>query len=537
MSRIDAFEFGTDGILAELLNDYVTAMRERWSLPNLRFETMKNVPADALIAAPLTRGAFANLRLHSPTMGHIGWRNVAARAAGALAVVGGTAGGGLIGSGIEAKAVATPVADIRQTLGFYPGFGNDETLRALEQELGFNVTTVVQFGARTSPDDFTGSIIGQLGRLSDWIAERNPLYSVAIPLAFGEADARSEAGRHEVTANLQRAAAGEHDGIYQAAAVRLLDAGLEDAVLRIGHEFDADWYPWSAQPSCEAYVMAFRHVVDVFRQVSPAFRIEWTGGLRRFAEFAECAYPGDQYVNFVGMTVFDKGGPIAEFSRETGTWRNPEATFASQFLPRLQFHQRLRLRPRQARDLSRVGPGCQGRRRLRRRQPDVHPLDGGVAALAPRDRPRLAGLPLVLHRPGELRRPPSRAVQAGLLRGVRRGGLIPSRDAGRELAQIGVDVDVEAVQHGVGHGHAVFVDLGPPVGDQGTPVATDHRRAPLAGRSSRRDRRYGEMPFHRPDVWQVESHGDATEFRDPVQQKILVANADPRRSCRLRRAA
>jgi branched-chain amino acid aminotransferase len=45
VSRIDAFEFGTDGILAELLDDYMTAMRERWSLPNLRFEWMRNVLA------------------------------------------------------------------------------------------------------------------------------------------------------------------------------------------------------------------------------------------------------------------------------------------------------------------------------------------------------------------------------------------------------------------------------------------------------------------------------------------------------------
>jgi Glycosyl hydrolase family 26 len=271
-------------------------------------------------------------------MGHTRLRNVATRAAAVVIVGGMAAAGGLVGSGIEAGAATAPVADIRQTLGFYPGFGNADELRSLEQELGFNVSVVVQFGDRSSPDGFSGSVIGQLGRLSGWIAERNPLYSVAIPLAFGQADARSDAGRLEVTANLQRTAAGEYDEVYQAAAYRLVDAGLEDAVLRIGHEFDAVWYPWSAQASCEGYAAAFRHVVDVVRQVSPAFRIEWTGGLRRFAESAECAYPGDEYVDIVGMTVFDKGGPIAEFSRETGTWRNPEATWASQFVPRLQFH-------------------------------------------------------------------------------------------------------------------------------------------------------------------------------------------------------
>ncbi len=271
-------------------------------------------------------------------MRHMIRRNVTVGITAVLAMVGGltTAAGGVS----NASAGASPAADIRQTLGVYPGWGEVETLQAMEDALGYELNTVVQFGGRETPEDFQGSVNGALGGLTSWISARaNPLYSVSIPLAFGDADARSEEGIAQVAVNLQQAAGGAFDAYFLAAAESLVAAGVPDAVLRIGHEFDAEWYPWSAHASCEGYANAFRHVVDVFRSVSPTFRIEWTTGMRQFDEYADCAYPGDDYVDIIGMTVFDKGGPMRYFSPSTGTWNDPALVWAEEYLPRIQFHQ------------------------------------------------------------------------------------------------------------------------------------------------------------------------------------------------------
>ena len=45
----------------------------------------------------------------------------------------------------------------------------------------------------------------------------------------------------------------------------------------------------------------------------------------------------------MGMTVFDKGGPMANFSAETGTWRDPVAVWEQEFLPNLQHHREFAL--------------------------------------------------------------------------------------------------------------------------------------------------------------------------------------------------
>ncbi len=227
---------------------------------------------------------------------------------------------------------------IRRTLGVYPGRANSEMLRSLERELGFDLGVIVQFGGRSSPGDLTGSINGQLARLSNWIIERNPAYSVTIPLAFGYADAKSEEGRGQVVDNLDRTVAGEHDRAYVRVAELLVGAGLGDAVLRLGHEFDGNWFPWSARPSCESFINAFQHVADIFVAVSPSFRIEWSGTLRYFPAWGECAYPGDDYVDILGLDVYDRGGPMSAFSPSDQTWIDPARVWSEQFLPLLELH-------------------------------------------------------------------------------------------------------------------------------------------------------------------------------------------------------
>jgi hypothetical protein len=217
------------------------------------------------------------------------------------------------------QTVPVEAVPIDETLGAYPGFGDPSVLRDLEDTLGTRLGAVVQFGDQRSADEMLFSIQGALTGLAEWTEEREAIYSVTIPLGFGDADARSVEGSVRVVDNLRQSAAGAHDEQYRTVARRLIGRGVSDAVLRLGHEPDGDWYPWSAQSSCEDYVAAFRHVAELFREESAEFRIEWTGTLRYFDEFGPCAYPGDDVVDIMGLDVYDRGGPMSSPGRRDGS--------------------------------------------------------------------------------------------------------------------------------------------------------------------------------------------------------------------------
>lgn len=209
-------------------------------------------------------------------------------------------------------------------------------MRSLEATLRAALGAVVQFGDRRDPEVMVSSVGGAVDGLIGWIDERAATFSVTVPLAFGDAEADTEEGRAAIQANLAETASGAHDDRYRDVARVLVGAGLGDAVLRLGHEFDGDWFPWSAIATCQGYIDAYRHVAEVMREESPDFRLDWTGGLRHFDEWGSCAYPGDDVVDVVGLDVYDQGGPMSAFGGSG--WVDPVAVWNEQFVPRLQGH-------------------------------------------------------------------------------------------------------------------------------------------------------------------------------------------------------
>lgn len=255
-----------------------------------------------------------------------------ARVAIALAL--GTTG---LAAGAPPAHTATADDPVIRTFGVYPGRSEAE-LRSFEEAIGYPIDVIVQFGGAEGPHDLTGSIWGQMQRWAERLGHRDPLYSVTIPLAFGHADAESAAGRQRIAADLEATAAGASDVAYGTVADYLIGAGLGDAVLRLGHEFDGGWMPWSARATCDGYVAAYRHVAELMRARSADFRFEWAGTVRHLADWADCAYPGDDVVDIVGLSVYDQGGPMRHFSVSDGTWNDPDLVWAQQFVPGLEFH-------------------------------------------------------------------------------------------------------------------------------------------------------------------------------------------------------
>ena len=81
-------------------------------------------------------------------------------------------------------------------------------------------------------------------------------------------------------------------------------------------------------------MQAYRHVHDVFRAVSSRFRFDWNG-TRNLLKGQIGAYPGDAYVDIIGLDVYDKGLPVA-WSSTTKSWADPAAAW-NWILPHLAF--------------------------------------------------------------------------------------------------------------------------------------------------------------------------------------------------------
>lgn len=198
------------------------------------------------------------------------------------------------------------------SLGLRSGTGlfDDERFAIAEELLGRRISYTVQFTGRQSPQDMNGSAFGLLAgedaTLPD-LAGRVEL-SLTVPLAFGRATARSDEGRAEIATNLADVAAGEHDAAYTRVGQRLVDAGFGDAVLRLGHEFNGAWPPWSSRDNEELFVAAWRHVHGVMTAVSDDFSFDWTAMRPGWERWARDAYPGDEYVDIIGMDVYWRDG-------------------------------------------------------------------------------------------------------------------------------------------------------------------------------------------------------------------------------------
>jgi beta-mannanase len=109
-------------------------------------------------------------------------------------------------------------------------------------------------------------------------------------------------------------------------------------LVRWGHEFNGNWYPWgiannNADPS--RYVRAYRHVHDLV-VATGARNVQWVWAFNNGSSPDEAyndpalAYPGDRYVDWVGIDGYNWGfGPSWD---PTGDhWTTFDATFSAAY--------------------------------------------------------------------------------------------------------------------------------------------------------------------------------------------------------------
>jgi hypothetical protein len=129
------------------------------------------------------------------------------------------------------------------------------------------------------------------------------------------------------SATLAQGAAGKFDDVFKNFATTLVARGYPTAVIRIGWEFNGEWYPWAASKDPQSWIAYWRRIVTTMRSVPGAkFKFDWCPGNGWTTFLAQDAYPGDAYVDFIGMDVYNQ------------SW-NPKAT-----TPELRWHDQVHQR-------------------------------------------------------------------------------------------------------------------------------------------------------------------------------------------------
>lgn len=95
----------------------------------------------------------------------------------------------------------------------------------------------------------------------------------------------------------------------------ILNTFPQGVILRWNHEMNGPWYPWGQQPAL--YISKWREMATIMRQLAPNVALLWApnqgdgypwggslqGGVDPYAGY----YPGDNYVDWVGLSIYHWG--------------------------------------------------------------------------------------------------------------------------------------------------------------------------------------------------------------------------------------
>jgi hypothetical protein len=200
--------------------------------------------------------------------------------------------------------------DPKSNLGVYEGGGAVGDIAGFEAWLGGGVGYVLDYLPFANWSEIENPWVAD-----QWSGSKYQLV-VSIPLI------PSSGG------SLGRGARGHYNRHFAEVARNLVNAGHANAIVRLGWEFNGNWYPWTigSPRGPRRFIRYWRNIVRTMRAVPGAhFRFDWCPALdgswyrgRRINP--NSAYPGDRYVDFIGLDTYDQGwGPY--FWDPAARWR------------------------------------------------------------------------------------------------------------------------------------------------------------------------------------------------------------------------
>lgn len=190
-------------------------------------------------------------------------------------------------------ACVTAYAD-HNTLGTYHWGANPSNQYEFENWLGKEQQYILDFVG----DETWNSISEPYWLTSVW---KNTKYNHSVILSVPLLP-QSPAG-----CSLEDGAAGRYNQYFVRLAEHLVQMGMEKTIIRPGWEMNGNWYRWAAGGKEQTYAAYFANVVTAMRSVNGAeFQFLWNPAMgEQNADVLAC-YPGNDYVDFVGLDVYDE---------------------------------------------------------------------------------------------------------------------------------------------------------------------------------------------------------------------------------------
>lgn len=195
--------------------------------------------------------------------------------------------------------------DISTSLGVYMGVGNLQSVSKIEAKLGGPIESVMTFSDGSS----WASIIQGASAQCEF-AQRAHVRAVA-PYNMLPNDGGS----------LAQGARGLYNTQAHAFAQRLIASGCTNAIVRIGWEFNGNWFRWSAQGQVASFIAYWRRIVISMRSVpGQHFSFLWNPTVAHTNAVPLAAlYPGNSYVDVIGLDVYDTS--IGIYPGERRNWQ------------------------------------------------------------------------------------------------------------------------------------------------------------------------------------------------------------------------
>jgi hypothetical protein len=108
---------------------------------------------------------------------------------------------------------------------------------------------------------------------------------------------------------LAQGATGAYNQYFTTLGENLVSDNEADAILRLGWEFNGNWFTWSVGNATDAanFVAFWRQIVTTMRAVpGEKFKFLWNPNAPSPTTYTpDQAYPGDAYVDYIGTDVYD----------------------------------------------------------------------------------------------------------------------------------------------------------------------------------------------------------------------------------------
>lgn len=200
---------------------------------------------------------------------------------------------GIVGSILLFRSfAATPNAT--EKMGVHRGSETPDKVAEYEKWLGRPVTYTVDFIGKANPvDDPWKNIDNPASRCRAWNSTK---YKLSLSTGMIPSSSYS----------LEAGARGDYNSHWKKFGQVMVAEGCSDLILRLGWEFNGKFYNWSAGGKEASFAAYWRQIVNTLRTVpGQAFTYDWCPLAGNTNANVEAAYPGDAYVDIIGLDAYD----------------------------------------------------------------------------------------------------------------------------------------------------------------------------------------------------------------------------------------